>query len=125
LVVGNHPVESLRTLQRNLVDAVWFRKSLDYPLEIIPRLYLASCQGILILNLLGASPSLLYHYNITHVIRLGWKFSTLESDDVEYHDYPIQDSPNVDILELLDSITDLIHGCVLQGQSILVFIQYC
>ncbi|KAH6567481.1 hypothetical protein BASA62_006111 [Batrachochytrium salamandrivorans] len=112
-----NPIQNLRERQDKLVQAVWFGATdpSDEPLPIVSDfLYLASCHA--------ATRRYLKLHNITHVIRLGWGFPTYctHSDGVEYHDFPIMDSPTVNIRFLFEETTTIIEAARLGGESVLV-----
>ncbi|KAI8923876.1 hypothetical protein BC831DRAFT_468572 [Entophlyctis helioformis] len=111
------PVGDLRTRQNQLVQAVWMDGTdpVDVPNLIVSDfLFLSSC--------LAATKDLLKANDITHVIRLGWGFKThcSAADGVMYHDFRIEDSPNVPIRLLFEETTSIIETARLNGEKVLV-----
>jgi hypothetical protein len=111
---GMYPVERLKQWQKTLIDGVWFGKDQDIPVAIVDSfLYLSSC--------FACTRKHLEENEITHVLRLGWGFQTPHQvDGVTFYEYPISDSPNQPIRQVLEETCGLLDELKRNGARVLV-----
>ncbi|KAJ3400596.1 dual specificity phosphatase 19 [Chytridiales sp. JEL 0842] len=119
LIPTTDTVQDLRDRQTHLVKSVWYGRLSpcgDLPIPIIPSfLYLSSC--------LAAKPDLCASRNIRHIIRLGWGFQDHCDPNlhgITYHDFAIEDNPQVNIAQLFAETTSIIEQARHANEGVLV-----
>ncbi|KAJ3257130.1 Dual specificity protein phosphatase 6 [Boothiomyces macroporosus] len=117
-IPGNKPIEYIRKYQKELVDKVWFGLEGDCPTKILDFLFLSSY--------FGCTRKELLKNNIKKVIRLGWGFQSdvSSADEIEFHDFPVPDTPQTPIIELFEETTKIIEEARKQNINVLVHCKY-
>ncbi|KAL7749651.1 RNA recognition motif-containing protein [Sorochytrium milnesiophthora] len=99
-------IEELRTVQSDLVEAVWYShrtEESDFPHVIVPPFLCLGGQN-------AALPNRLRLHSITHVIRIGFFDSAFDVSDgsVSYHSYRLEDAEHEHIETIFDECIKLI-----------------